>query len=128
MTQVNRLSQGGRINRDAIITFNYNGKEYSGYQGDTLASALLANNIKTIGFSFKYRRPRGIIGSGAEEPNAIFQLGEGADTIPNVRATQVELTHGMVVCSVGHKKILLQTMLLLSYIDLCRLDFIIKHS
>ncbi|MDF1654375.1 MAG: sarcosine oxidase subunit alpha family protein [Coxiellaceae bacterium] len=101
MTQVNRLRQGGRIKRDSRIDFTFNGVRYSGYEGDTIAAALLANGIKTVGFSFKYRRPRGIVGSGAEEPNAIFQLDEGAFTIPNVRATQVELTAGMVVNSVG---------------------------
>ncbi|MDF1796473.1 MAG: sarcosine oxidase subunit alpha family protein [Coxiellaceae bacterium] len=101
MTQVNRLSQGGRIKREKRINFTFNGCVYTGYQGDTIASALMANNIKTVGLSFKYRRARGIVGSGAEEPNAIFQLDEGAYTIPNVRATQTELTSGMVINSVG---------------------------
>ncbi|MDF1759099.1 MAG: sarcosine oxidase subunit alpha family protein [Coxiellaceae bacterium] len=104
MTQVNRLRQGGRIKRDNRVDFTFNGKVYSGYHGDTIASALLANNVKIVGHSFKYRRPRGIIGSGAEEPNAIFQLDEGAYTIPNIRATQTALAHGMVVKSVGPQK------------------------
>ncbi len=104
MTQVNRLNEGGRIDRNARIDFTFNGKLYFGYQGDTIASALLANNIKTVGLSFKYRRPRGIVGSGAEEPNAIFQIDEGAYTIPNVRATQAQLVPGMMIRSVGTKK------------------------
>ncbi|MGH8856746.1 MAG: sarcosine oxidase subunit alpha family protein, partial [Polaromonas sp.] len=66
-----------------------------GYAGDTLASALLANGVRMIGRSFKYGRPRGIIGAGAEEPNALIQLERGAGTVPNLKATQVELYAGL---------------------------------
>ena len=72
--QINRLKQGGKINRDKTLRFTFNGQNYEGYLGDTLASALLANGVDIVGRSFKYHRPRGIIGSGAEEPNAIFQI------------------------------------------------------
>ncbi|MGY8997749.1 MAG: 2Fe-2S iron-sulfur cluster-binding protein, partial [Alphaproteobacteria bacterium] len=72
---------------------------YQGNAGDTLASALLANGVRLVGRSFKYHRPRGIVGSGAEEPNALIQLGEGALTEPNTRATQIELFEGLVATS-----------------------------
>ncbi len=97
MAQLNRLSKEGRIDRSQPVSFHYNGQQYQGYQGDTLASALLANGVDVIGRSFKYSRPRGIIGAGAEEPNAIMQLGATEATqIPNVRATQQELYNGLV--------------------------------
>ncbi len=96
MAQNNRLSQGGRVNRGAEISFRFNGKWLTGYEGDTLASALLANGISLVGRSFKYHRPRGIMTAGSEEPNALIQLGEGARTEPNIRATQVELFDGLV--------------------------------
>lgn len=97
MTQVNRLRSGGRIDRSQPIGFEFNGIAYVGYVGDTLASALLANGIDVVGRSFKYSRPRGIMGSGAEEPNAILQLGATEATqVPNVRATQQCLFDGLV--------------------------------
>jgi len=94
--QQRRLESGGRIDRSKPIKFRFNGKTLNGYKGDTLASALIANGVDVVGRSFKYHRPRGIIGSGAEEPNAILQVGEGAKTVPNLRATQVELFDGLV--------------------------------
>ncbi|WP_271272603.1 sarcosine oxidase subunit alpha [Aliamphritea hakodatensis] len=97
MTQKNRLQSGGRIDRSKSLTFSYNGQEFKGFQGDTLASAMLANGIDVIGRSFKYSRPRGIVAAGAEEPNAVMQLGATEATqVPNVRATQQELFHGLV--------------------------------
>jgi sarcosine oxidase subunit alpha len=94
--QPRRLDKGGRIDRSRPLRFRFDGKTYSGFAGDTLASALLANNIAIVGRSFKLHRPRGIVGAGAEEPNAILQVGEGATTLPNLRATQVELYDGLV--------------------------------
>lgn len=94
-----RLEKGGRINRSRELNFRFDGKRYKGYEGDTLASALLANGVKIVGRSFKLHRPRGIVGSGAEEPNAIVQVGIGAATLPNLRATQVELYDGLVATS-----------------------------
>ena len=100
MTQKNRLQNGGRIDRSQPLTFSYNGKEYQGFQGDTLASAMLANGIDLVGRSFKYSRPRGIVAAGAEEPNAVLQLGATEATqVPNVRATQQELFNGLVSAS-----------------------------
>lgn len=97
MSQKNRLASGGRIDRSKPLTFSWNGRQYSGYQGDTLASALLANGVDIVGRSFKYSRPRGIVAAGAEEPNAIVQLGASEATqVPNVRATQQPLYDGLV--------------------------------
>ena len=76
--QPNRLAQGGRIDRSSPISFRFDGRKYEGYEGDTLASALIANGVKIVNRSFKLNRPRGIVGSGAEEPNAIFQVGKRA--------------------------------------------------
>jgi len=94
-----RIKHGGRIDRSQPIAFTFNGKSFSGYAGDTLASALLANGVCVVSRSFKLHRPRGIVGAGAEEPNAIVQVGVGAVTIPNLRATQVELYEGLVARS-----------------------------
>lgn len=96
-----RLAQGGRIDRSRSIAFTFNGRSYKGYAGDTLASALLANGVSLVGRSFKYHRPRGIMTAGSEEPCAIVQLGSGAYSDPNCRATQVELTEGLVANSIN---------------------------
>jgi len=101
MSQKFRRPEGGRIDREQPIQFRFNGKSYSGFAGDTLASALLANGIHMVGRSWKYHRPRGILSCGAEEPNAIFQLEKGQYTIPNARATQVELYQGLDASSVN---------------------------
>jgi sarcosine oxidase subunit alpha len=99
MKQINRLDKGGRINRQNTLNFSFNDKTYQGFEGDTLASALLANGVDVVGRSFKYSRPRGIITADAQEPNAIFQIGSNdASTIPNPRATQTEL-YSNLVCS-----------------------------
>ena len=95
----NRLAVGGRIDRSKTIRFCYDGKPLSGYPGDTLASALLANGIHLVGRSFKYHRPRGIYSAGSEEPNALVQLESGAHTTPNMRATEVELYEGLSATS-----------------------------
>lgn len=97
--QTNRLGTGGRVDRSEPVSFRFNGRQLEGFSGDTLASALLANGISVVGRSFKLHRPRGIVGSGAEEPNAIMQIGKGASTRPNLRATQVELYDGLIATS-----------------------------
>jgi len=94
-----RLPEGGRIDRTRPLTFTFDGKSYTGFQGDTLASALLANGVTLFGRSFKYHRPRGVIAAGSEEPNALVQLEEGAYTEPNTRATCIELYDGLVAAS-----------------------------
>ena len=101
MAQNYRLKDRGRVDLDRPIDFTYNGKRYRGYAGDTVASALLANGVHLVGRSFKYHRPRGILGAGSEEPNALLQVESGARTLPNVRATQAELYDGMSVTSVN---------------------------
>ena len=102
MKQINRISRLGRLDRSRTIPFVFNGKTYMGYRGDTLASALLANGIDVVGRSFKYSRPRGIFSAGAEEPNAIVQVGSMPNTtIPNLRATQTELYTNLVASSVS---------------------------
>ena len=91
-----RLATGGLIDRDSLLGFSFDGRGYTGCAGDTLASALLASGVSLIGRSFKYHRPRGILTAGAEEPNALVTLGEGARVEPNTRATTVELYDGLV--------------------------------
>ena len=100
-SQSNRLPTGGRIERSKLLEFSFNHKRFQGYQGDSLASALLANRVRVVGRSFKYHRPRGIVGAGAEEPNAIVQLESGVGSTPNLRATQVELYYGLSAASVN---------------------------
>lgn len=98
-----RLQSSGRlIDRATSIEFNWNGKRLKGCQGDTLASALLANGQTLVGRSFKYHRPRGIVAAGPEEPNALVGLGEGARFEPNQRATTTELFDGLVAKSQNH--------------------------
>ncbi len=91
-----RLADGGRIDRERPLRFTFNGRELSGYEGDTVASALLANGLHLVSRSFKYHRPRGVLSDGSEEPNALVQLGVGAYTQPNIRATQAELYQGLI--------------------------------
>ena len=98
-----RLSKGGRlIDRTQLVDFTFNGKSLRGYKGDTLASALLANDQMLVGRSFKYHRARGIVGSGAEEPNALMNLGKAGRFEPNQRATTTELFQNLTVTSQNH--------------------------
>ncbi len=95
MTGRMRLPQGGLVKRDETLSFTFNGKSYKGLAGDSLAAALLANGVHLVGRSFKYHRPRGIVSAGAEEPNALLQVGDDPRTEPNLKATQVELVAGL---------------------------------
>ncbi|KPN62037.1 sarcosine oxidase subunit alpha [Aliiroseovarius crassostreae] len=98
-----RLSTGGRlIDRSKVKNFTFNGKKMKGFEGDTLASALLGEGQTLVGRSFKYHRPRGIIASGAEEPNALVNMGEGARFEPNQRVTTTELFDGLTAGSQNH--------------------------
>ena len=83
MTQPFRLPQGGQIDRGRILRFSFDGQDYEGHPGDTLASALLANGVRLVARSFKYHRPRGIFTAGPEEPAALVQLETGGFTEPN---------------------------------------------
>ena len=102
MSQINRI-KGGLVNQKKSISFTFNGHILTGYEGDTLASALLANNKKLVGRSFKYHRPRGIVTAGSEEPNAIMEIGNGPYKDPNTRATITELYNGLEANSQNHK-------------------------
>lgn len=93
--QTHRLSSGGLIDRGKPLSFRFDGKDYAGFAGDTLASALLANSVKRVGRSFKYHHPRGIFTAGAEEPNALVTLRGGTRREPNTKATIVELYDGL---------------------------------
>jgi heterotetrameric sarcosine oxidase alpha subunit len=86
---------GGLIDRSQLLRARFDGKDVSGFAGDTLASALLANGIRLVGRSFKYHRPRGIMTAGPEEPNALVELRTGARREPNTRATTIELCEGL---------------------------------
>ena len=98
-----RLQKGGRlIDRTRPLSFTFNGRRMQGYAGDTLASALLGANQMMVGRSFKYHRPRGIVASGAEEPNALVGLGQGGRFEPNQRATTTELFDGAATISQNH--------------------------
>jgi heterotetrameric sarcosine oxidase alpha subunit len=99
MSQPRRLASAGLIHRSQPVSFRFDGKAYSGYAGDTLASALLANNVMLVGRSFKYHRPRGIFSAGPEEPNALVTLRSGARAEPNTKATTVELFDGLEATS-----------------------------
>ena len=91
-----RLPTGGRVDRSKPVRFSFDGKSYSGFAGDTLASALLANGVMLFGRSFKYHRPRGLLGSGSEEPNALVSVDKGPGRFtPNLRATNVEVHEGL---------------------------------
>jgi sarcosine oxidase subunit alpha len=99
MTQPQRLPVGGLIDRGRALAFSFNGRAYQGFEGDTLASALLANGVHLVGRSFKYHRPRGFVGHGAEEPNALVRLDSEGGGEPNARATQVPLREGLQASS-----------------------------
>src|ERR1700720_2195833 len=97
MTQSFRTESGGRIRRDQPMHFMFDGQEFEGYAGDTLASALLANGVHLVGRSFKYHRPRGFLAAGSEEPNGLVTvIRDAARVTPNLRATQVELYDGLI--------------------------------
>jgi sarcosine oxidase, subunit alpha len=89
-----RLTEGGRIDRDRTLRFRFDGREYEGFEGDTLASALLANGVHQVTTSIKHGRPRGIMAAGPEEPNALVQIDEPFPE-PMLTATTVELRDGL---------------------------------
>lgn len=96
---MSRLAAGGLIDRTKPLGFTFDGRRYTGFQGDTLASALIASGVRLVGRSFKYHRPRGILTAGGEEPNALVTLRTGARAEPNTRATTVELFDGLTATS-----------------------------
>ncbi len=94
-----RVAGKGLIDRTRPVTFRFDGTSYGGFAGDTVASALLANEVRLMGRSFKYHRPRGVLTAGSEEPNALITTGTGAQREPNVRATVQEIHEGLVTQS-----------------------------
>ena len=94
-----RVSGKGLINREKTLNFKFDGRNYKGFEGDTVASALLASGKKVFGRSFKYHRPRGVLTAGSEEPNALITVGQGAFQDPNIRATTQEIFEGLVTKS-----------------------------
>ena len=92
-----RLPEGGCIDRSRPVRFSFNGRQMSGYAGDTLAAALLANGVDVIARSFKYRRPRGFFGSGLEDPSAMLAVRDAYGYDAAIRAAQVSLAEGMAV-------------------------------
>ncbi|HEY0938891.1 MAG TPA: FAD-dependent oxidoreductase [Steroidobacter sp.] len=94
---------GSALNRQRRVQFTFDDRTYQGYAGDTLASALLANGVRTVSRSFKFRRPRGVYSSGIEEANAFVQLGAGVSRVPAARATLVELTEGLQASSLSRR-------------------------
>jgi sarcosine oxidase subunit alpha len=98
-----RLATGGRlVNTSRAVKFRFNSKHMDGFEGDTLASALLANDQMLVGRSFKYHRPRGIVAAGPEEPNGLVNLGEDGSFEPNARVTTTELFDGLTAQSQNH--------------------------
>ena len=96
-----RIRSGTLVDRSRKLNFTFNGVSYSGCEGDTLASALLANGVHLVARSMKYHRPRGILTAGSEEPCALVQLEEGAHGQPDLRATQIALYEGLNARSVN---------------------------
>ena len=94
-----RISGKGLINREKLVNFKFDGSDYKGFEGDTVASALLASGKKLFGRSFKYHRPRGVLTAGSEEPNALLTVGQGAFQDPNIRATTQEIFEGLITKS-----------------------------
>jgi sarcosine oxidase subunit alpha len=95
VSQLFRLPRGGWIDRSRTLRFRFDGRDYEGHSGDTLASALLANGVRLVARSFKFHRPRGVFSAGMEEPSALVQLGDE----PNRRATDIALHDGLVANS-----------------------------
>jgi heterotetrameric sarcosine oxidase alpha subunit len=94
-----RIDGKGLVDRTKPVRFRFDGKDYAGYKGDTLASALLANDVRLVGRSFKYHRPRGVLTAGSEEPNALVEVVGPSNQTPNVRATMQEVFEGLVAQS-----------------------------
>ena len=98
--QTFRRNIGGLIDRTQTVRFRFNGRSYSGFHGDTLASALLANGVRLTARSFKYHRPRGIVGAGCEEPASLVEL-VGDEQSGNQPITTVRIRDGLEARSVN---------------------------
>lgn len=96
-----RLPSGGQIDRSQPLSFQFDGTAMTGYSGDTLASALLANGVRTVGRSFKYHRRRGIVGAGVEDAGALVTVGTAGRSVPNLKPATVPLYEGLVATPVN---------------------------
>lgn len=96
-----RLPSGGGVDRGRPFAFTFDGAPHAGFAGDSIASALLASDVRIVGRSFKSHRPRGIWGAWTEEPNAIVDVTREGKTTPNLRATVEPLEDDMAVRSVN---------------------------
>ena len=83
------------IDRSRLLHFQFNGRDVQGFEGDTVASALLAQGITHTGRSFKLHRPRGIFSCGVEEPTGLLDIGRGGARTPNTRATDIAAAEGL---------------------------------
>ena len=91
-----RVKDRGRVNTDKPVKFTFDGEVFKGFEGDTVASALLANGVHLMGRSFKYHRPRGVVTASSEEPNALIGTTRGKGQFePNTRATIQEIYEGL---------------------------------
>ncbi len=90
-----RISGAGQRGQQLTVPFTFDGLRYQGVKGETLAAALIANDVKLVARSFKYHRPRGVMSAGSEEPNALVTIGKGPLAEPNVRATVQEVYEGL---------------------------------
>jgi sarcosine oxidase, subunit alpha len=100
MSGANRIAGQGRLTPAKTARFTFDGKTFDALEGDTVASALLANGVHLVGRSFKYHRPRGVLSAGPEEPNALIDVSrDAARRQPNVRAPVQEVFDGMKVSS-----------------------------
>ena len=97
-----RIGSGSETRTNEPVGFRFNGKRYTGYSGDTLASALLAAGVRVFGRSFKRHRPRGVFAAGVEEPGALVQVGRGERRTPNVRASLLPVEDGLEVWTQSH--------------------------
>ena len=89
-----RLSTGGRIDRSRVLDIEFNGRAFKAYEGDTLASALLASGERLTARSFKYHRPRGIVSAGVEEPGTLVEF-PGSDACGAMPVTTVACADGL---------------------------------
>src|SRR5262245_66583351 len=94
-----RLAQGGLVDRSRALRFTFNGRALVGFEGDTIASALLANGVGVVGRGLKFHRPRGVFTAGPEEPSALLTTGSRDRREPTTRATVEPLVEGLVATS-----------------------------
>lgn len=92
-----RLDKGGLINRAKPVSFTFDGRDISGFEGDVASAALLASGERIVGRGFKYHRPRGVMSAGAEEGGALFQMHDGDKRIANVKGPLVEIHDGLAL-------------------------------